>query len=438
MIYADQPVDAERPQNAKPVRRLWSLLALLLLSGVIAVCLFMLNGDTVVPTSWGASGGARHGAGDWINLLTQALLQPALATGLGVLILTRQWGNLIGWLLLAIGATAALSPLLAELTVYGHYTVAAALPGFAVLAWIHNWFWVILFGLVLLTLGLFPTGHFLTRRWQWLIGAPLALFMAPMLIAAAIETPMSSAFKVANPFVNQINATLYDLLFALAVPAMPLTLLMVLAQAIARFRRGDAVERQQIKWLAISLAAMAVLLIAGLVLALGANEQIGAVMVNLSATLPLLGIGIAVLRYRLYDVDVIINRSLVYASLTLLLALLFFGSVILLQRAFEAVTGQQSQLAIVISTLAIAALFNPLHTRVQAAIDRRFYRRKYDAQQVLAQFSATARDETDMAALTAELVHVVQETMAPERVQVWLKMAGETVHSRAGDAGNRQ
>jgi hypothetical protein len=278
-----------------------------------------------------------------------------------------------------------------------------------------------LFGLVLLTLALFPTGHFLTRRWQWLIGAPLALFVAPMLIAAAIETPMTSAFKVANPFVNQINATLYELLFALAVPAMPLTLLMVLAQAIARFRRGDAIERQQLKWLAISLAAMAVLLIAGLVLVLGANDQIGAVMVNLSFTLPLLGIGIAVLRYRLYDVDLIINRSLVYGSLTLLLALLFFGGVILLQRVFETVTGQQSQLAIVISTLTIAALFNPLHTRVQATIDRRFYRKKYDAQQVLAQFAITARDETDMQALTAELARVVQETIQPEQVSVWLK-----------------
>ncbi len=421
MIQTDQPVTADRLQGAKPGRWLWSLLALLLLLGMIAIVLFVLNGATVVPTSWGVSGGSRHGVGDWINLLTQALLQPALATGLGVLILTRQWGNLIGWLLLAIGATAALSPLLAELTVYGHYTVAAALPGFAVLAWINNWFWVILFGLVLLTLGLFPAGHFLTRRWQWLICIPLALFAAPMLIAAAIETPMSSAFKVANPFVNQINETLYNLLFALAVPAMPLTLLMVLAQAIARFRRGDAIERQQIKWLAICLAAMAVLLIAGLVLALGANQQIGGVMVNLSATLPLLGIGIAVLRYRLYDVDVIINRSLVYGSLTLLLALLFFSVVVLLQSLFVLVTGQQSQLAVVLSTLAIAALFNPLRTRIQAAIDRRFYRKTYDAQQVLAQFAITARDETDMHALAGELIHVVQKTMEPEHVSVWLK-----------------
>lgn len=135
-------------------------------------------------------------------------------------------------------------------------------------------------------------------------------------------------------------------------------------------------------------------------------------------------IGIAILRYRLFDIDVIVRKTLLYTATTALLALVFFGSVILLQRGFEAVTGQQSQLAIVLSTLAIAALFNPLRTRVQAWIDRRFYRKKYDAQQVLAQFAVTARDETDMNVLAAELVRIVDETLQPEGMRVWLRKPG--------------
>jgi hypothetical protein len=127
------------------------------------------------------------------------------------------------------------------------------------------------------------------------------------------------------------------------------------------------------------------------------------------------------LRYRLWDIDVIIRKTLLYAVMTALLGLVFFGSVVLLQRLFEMVTGQQSQLAIVLSTLAIAALFNPLRTRVQATIDQRFFRKKYDAQQVLAQFAITARDETDMNALTTELARVVKETMQPKIVRVWLR-----------------
>jgi hypothetical protein len=134
-----------------------------------------------------------------------------------------------------------------------------------------------------------------------------------------------------------------------------------------------------------------------------------------------IGIGISILRYRLWDIDIIIRKTLVYAVLTALLALVYFGLVVLLQSIFETLSGQESPLVIVASTLVIAALFAPLRRRVQDLIDRRFYRRKYDAQQVLAQFADTVRDETDMDRLTAELQRAVQETLQPETVSIWLQ-----------------
>ena len=151
-----------------------------------------------------------------------------------------------------------------------------------------------------------------------------------------------------------------------------------------------------------------------------------------------LALAVGILRYSLFDIDVIIRRTTSYAILTALLALVYFGSVVVLQRLLAPVTGE-STAAVVLSTLLIAALFLPLRRRVQATIDRRFFRKKYDAEQVLARFAATARDETDLDALTAELVRVIQETMQPESVSVWLRPVEDgrqtTDHTMANGRG---
>jgi hypothetical protein len=202
----------------------------------------------------------------------------------------------------------------------------------------------------------------------------------------------------------------------------------VLASVVSlfvRYRRAQAIERQQIKWLLYAGAVFAVVYSTLLIVNSGLGDDSISGWTNLLLVLSILAfpvaIAIAILRYQLFDIDVIIRKTLVYAALTGLLALVYLGSVVLLQSIFEAVSGQESAISIVVSTLLIAALFAPLRRRIQAFIDRRFYRRKYDAAQTLEQYAKTARQEVELDALTAELAQVVQETMQPKQVTIWLK-----------------
>jgi len=209
---------------------------------------------------------------------------------------------------------------------------------------------------------------------------------------------------------------------------LAMMVLSIISLIHAAFTQRDAVSRAQLRWAVSSFVAGLALFMLNFPLAFNWVTVTNLTVINLLLVISSLGfvvigagLAIAVLRYRLYDIDIIIRKTLIYAMLTGLLALVYFGIVVVLQSIFESLSGQESPVVIVISTLAIAALFNPLRRRVQVVIDRRFFRKKYDAQQVLAQFAATARDETDMQALTAELAHVVQETMQPEKMSIWLK-----------------
>jgi hypothetical protein len=190
---------------------------------------------------------------------------------------------------------------------------------------------------------------------------------------------------------------------------------------IVRFRRSRGDERQQIKWFAYAVGVMVVLFTLGF--SFGLPQVVG--VAPLVFAVPLSGLpvaaGIAILKYRLYEIDIIINRTLVYGTLTVTLVALYFGGVVVLQRIFVALTGERSTLAVVASTLLIAALFNPLRHRIQVFVDRRFYRSKYDAAKTLEAFSVTLRDETNLKALNDELVGVVRETMQPAHVSLWLR-----------------
>jgi hypothetical protein len=205
----------------------------------------------------------------------------------------------------------------------------------------------------------------------------------------------------------------------------------LLAQAYRYWRVSHAEERQQTKWVVFGIAILVIGVVTIFFSPLGSQfgdaeiysraNLFGLIVVNLLVTLIPITIGIAILRSRLFDIDIIIRRTLIYSILTAMLALFYFGSVVVLQQILRPLIGAESDLAIIISTLAIAALFNPLRRRVQDTIDHRFYRRKYDAQQVLAKFGATARDEVELEKLTGELLNVVNETMQPTSVSLWLK-----------------
>jgi hypothetical protein len=259
---------------------------------------------------------------------------------------------------------------------------------------------------IILFMYVFPDGHFVPRWARWLALVSIAVF------APSILFPYSLLSLWRHPLLNAlVSAAVFGAI--------------VLVQAYRYRRVSDATQRQQTKWVVLGIVAAAV----GYCMFPVLNLLQGGVLVSLLGytaallllVLLMLSIVVAVLRYRLYDIDLIINRTLVYGTLTALLVAVYVGSVVSLQAALRALPGQESQLAIVASTLLIAALFNPLRRRTQAFVDRRFYRSKYDAAKTLSAFNARLRDETDLDALNAELVGVVRETMQPAHVTLWLR-----------------
>jgi uncharacterized membrane protein SirB2 len=414
----------------------WGLFLLTFMIGIVAILLFTLNQGTAVSANWGSPAGVRNSAIDWINTITQALAIASLASFLGALILLRQPKHRIGWLLILFGIVASLNSFFIEYTVYSSFTISPPAAGHLISSWIANWIWVVLLAILFLTLALFHDGKFINKRWRLVFILIWLFFTLPTFTAAAIETPMTSAFSMPNPLVTQQRDQLYDFLLYTGVTFMVLSTVVVFSGIVVRYKTADSIVQQQIKWLVASLFTMILFILAGLYLFLGLGVNVGGVLVNLSVMLPLVAIGVAILKYRLFDIDVIIRKTLIYAVLTVSLALVYFGGVVLLQNVFEGISGQQSPLAIVISTLLIAALFNPLRGRIQDAIDRRFYRSKYNAQNALEEFAATARSETNLDALNAQIMGIVEKTMQPERVSLWMQpVANHWINKSPSDTG---
>jgi hypothetical protein len=289
--------------------------------------------------------------------------------------------------------------------------------------------WLLIVAFLLL---LFPNGRLPSPRWRpvlWGIVGYIAFFTLVIWLSPASQD-VRLAF-VRNPLGLELG--IMNLLGGVLYLTLPLLVVVSGTAVIVRFRGSRGDERQQLKWFAYAVGVMVVLFALWLWF-----EMTGLVPVSaLAFTVPLAGLpiaaGIAILKYRLYDIDVIVNRTLVYGTLTAALAATYFGGVVLLQGTFRALTGQESQLAIVASTLLIAALFGPLRRRVQGFIDRSFYRRKYDAAKTLEAFSATLRDETDLDALNRELTSVVRETVQPTHVTLWLRPASDGAGRNSGE-----
>jgi len=341
----------------------------------------------------------------------------------GALIVSNRPRNMVGWLLILEATFTFILPMGDYFNRLGQ---APTDPSWLTLIglWIYGWGWLWYIFPVLFIPLFFPTGRLLSARWRSVVGLGLGLCVLFLFFASFSEEFIPGNEHWLTSAANPIGFLPLDAFpDQFWFPSLLAFIVLSVLSLMLRYRRAGAVEREQMRWLLFAAALFAGVYLVGL-FTNSLGGPIDAFVVALrdqSMTLLPIAIAVAILRYRLYDIDVIIRKTLQYAVLSALLALVYFGSVVLLQNVVGRTTDEQSPLVIVVSTLIIAALFAPLRQRVQAFIDRRFYRQKYDAQQILAHFAQTARDEVEMEALTAELTRVIQETMQPETTALWLK-----------------
>lgn len=388
----------------------WMLVGIIILAALI---------DFIVWLMLQSASSSFH---NWVTALGWGVVLPAVYSVVAALIIARQPGNRVGWLLMVVGMVAVFPSFVLDAISSPPSEIT---PGIFLLVWLDGWSWIpLIFPIFLIPLN-FPTGRPPTPRWNWVNWLALGMWLFFISFSPFINTitPNNEQWSLPNP-IGFIPEAVVDGPFMFIWSAGLLTLVSAsVASLFVRYRRGQIRERQQIQWLLYAGALFVI--VYGLSLVIANIETQFSGLNNLLLLLSILAIpvaiAIAILRYRLFDIDVIIRKTLQYGVLTVLLLLVYFGSVILLQSLAENLLGEQSPLVIVFSTLVIAALFNPLRIRIQEFIDRRFYRKKYDAEQTLARFAATARDEVDMEKLTSALLQVVEDAMQPEHTSLWIK-----------------
>jgi hypothetical protein len=378
----------------------WGLLALGLVGNAAGVVLSVVNGNFL------------QDSGEDVVL--------TLAFGsflvVGCVLVARQPDNRIGWIFTAVGLLTTVAILVEEYVIYAYVTHPGPLPGRLVAAWVYNWIWLPIGILtVVFPLLLFPTGRSLSSRWRPVTWLAVSVTVAWTVVGALSPSLDVVTGTIANPFgvagadpdAGLVGAILNGLLLFLLAAAI--------VSLVVRFRRSRGVERQQLKWFAYAGALVVLAMLSTNVL-----TSLGNLPWVMVIALPV-AVGIAILRYRLYDIDRLINRTLVYGLLTAILGLGYAGIVLLLGQVFGGVGGNPPSWAVAGATLAVAALFQPARRHIQAAVDRRFNRRKYNAAKTVDAFRARLRDEVDLDALSFELMTVVDQTMQPSQSSLWLR-----------------
>lgn len=387
------------------------------LFGTLAICLACIPG---LIDTWNV-----ENEGQW-GFRGMGLLGAMIFALAGALLALKRPHNPIGWLFGAVGIAFALQ------TAGETYGVNPLLEGNDAgiryqVAWITSWAWVIFIGLIAFSMLLFPSGTLPGPRWTrraWLIGAGFALGCFAFGLAPGplnnMPSRITNRYALPSGIATEVFVNFGMIVFIAALVAAA-------AGVIQRYRLSRGLQRQQMKLFAFAAAGLAVSMVFTIIVVLFAPDYVD--LVELASIVGMMSIpiamAVAILRYRLYDIDLIINRTLVYAVLSAVLGLVYLGAVVLLQALLGPLTAD-SDIAIAASTLAVAALFRPLRSRVQTFIDHRFYRRKYDAAETLSEFSSRLRNEIDLDALGRELVGVVGETMEPAHARLWLRPGEET------------
>jgi hypothetical protein len=419
-------VTSALPHLSDRALRRWALAVCCLVIASAVTNLVVTSIEPGVPAgTWG--GGGLLGE---VGFLVVILAFPMI----GLLVLYQQPRNRVGWLLEAVGLAWGLPQLLDSYAHWGLVVRPGSVPAPNVVAALNEGTWTFGIGTMgIFLILLFPDGRLPSPRWRpvaWVAGVAVVVGAIGITVTPGgmEESPIPA---LDNPLGLESLEPVTLVVLGIALPLLPLSIVASAVALVRRFRRSHGVEREQIKWLATGGALVAFLYLITMTATLaGSFEAEQPPWVSalqevsiLSFVLLPTAIGIAILRHGLFDIDVVINRTLVYGALTATLAAIYLGSVLLLQAALGPLT-DRSSLAVAGSTLAVAALFRPARARIQAGVDRRFYRSRYDAALILEAFADRLRHQVDLDAVGADLSTAVRETVNPAHLSLWLRTDG--------------